>query len=73
MQVSSLIAYYHYLSGKYFIEALGEDSVHICTFINLAVLIIIFIDLLKLPKQQIVSDREKEKLEKMKSTLLDNI
>lgn len=73
MQVSSLIAYYHYLSGKYFIEALGEDSVHICTFINLAVLIIIFIDLLKLPKQQIVSDREKEKIEKMKSTLLDNI
>jgi hypothetical protein len=59
MQVSSGIAYYHYLSGKYFIEALGEDSVHLCTFINLAVLIVLFIDIMKLERLSAgVTDRE---------------
>ena len=59
MQVSSGIAYYHYLSGKYFIEALGEDSVHLCTFINLAVLIVLFIDIMKLERLPAgVTDRE---------------
>ena len=56
MQISSGIAYYHYLTGHYFIEALGEDSVNIATFINIFVLTYLFIDLLKL-------DRDKSSLE----------
>lgn len=47
-QVSGLIAYYHYISGKYFIEIMGEDSVTIAAFINLFVLTCMFIDLMKL-------------------------
>ena len=48
MQVSSGIAYYHYLSGYYFIHVLGEDSVHIASFINLFLLCMIFYDVFKL-------------------------
>lgn len=48
MQLSSGIACFHYLSGKYFIESWGEDSVHIAAYLNLAVLTIIFIDLMGL-------------------------
>jgi len=56
MQVSSGIAYYHYLSGKYFIQSWGEDSVHISAYINLAVLCVIFYDLLKLKGTAVKAD-----------------
>lgn len=50
LQISGGIAYYHYMSGfsKYFIDALGEDSVSIAAGINLFVLGILFYDLMKL-------------------------
>lgn len=51
MQVSSIIAYYHYLSGYYFIHPWGEDSVHIAAFINLFVFIFVFNDVLHLDHQ----------------------
>ena len=51
MQLSSGIAYHNYLSGRHFILALGEDSVHIASWINLAVLTVLFLDILKLPSQ----------------------
>ena len=47
MQLASGIAYYHYISGRYFINLLGEDSVHIAAFIIVAVLTILFIDIMK--------------------------
>ena len=49
MQLSSGIAYHNYLAGRHFILALGEDSVHIASWINLAVLTVLFLDILKLP------------------------
>lgn len=48
MQISSGIAYFHYLAGYYFIESWGEGSVHIAAFINIYVLYTIFMELLKL-------------------------
>lgn len=65
MQLSSFIAYYHYLSGykKYFIQALGEDSVHIAVFINIAVLTILFIDIFKADHRSLKDDRELESKE----------
>ena len=51
MQLSSGIAYHNYLSGRHFIVALGEDSVHIASWINLFVLATVFLDLLKLPRE----------------------
>ena len=48
MQVSGAIAYYHYLSGRYFIHSWGEDSVHIAAFINLFVFGILMYDVFKL-------------------------
>ncbi len=48
MQLSSGIAYHNYLSGRHFILALGEDSVHIASWINLFVLTVLFLDILKL-------------------------
>lgn len=48
MQVSGAIAYYHYLSGKYFIQSWGEDSVHIAAFINLFVFGVLMYDVFKL-------------------------
>lgn len=50
MQISSGIAYYHYLSGHYFIDVFGEDSVHIAAFINLFVLSTMLFDLTKLKR-----------------------
>lgn len=47
MQLSSGIAYYHYLSGKYFIQAWGEDSVNIAAFLTTGVLLYLFIEILK--------------------------
>ena len=52
MQISSGIAYYHYLSGHYFIDPWGENSVSIAAAINLYILVKIFIDALKLPKNE---------------------
>ena len=50
MQLSSFIAYYHYLSGFsiYFIDVFGEDSVSIAAIINAFVLTMVFNDLMKL-------------------------
>lgn len=48
MQISSGIAYIHYLSGNYIINSWGEDSATIAAVINLFLLAAIFIDLLKL-------------------------
>ena len=56
MQLSSGIAYHNYLSGRHFIVALGEDSVHIASWINLAVLTILLLDILKLPSKGRLSD-----------------
>ena len=56
MQLSSGIAYHNYLSGRHFILALGEDSVHIASWINLAVLTILLLDILKLPSKGRLSD-----------------
>ncbi|MCI2068695.1 MAG: hypothetical protein LKJ88_03880 [Bacilli bacterium] len=50
MQVSGGISYYHYLSGKYFISSMGEDSVSIASAINLVVLGVILYDLYHLEK-----------------------
>ena len=63
MQVSSGIAYYHYLSGNYFIQALGEGSVHISAFINLFVLIVIFYDLMKLDHSTKTKEEEVQELD----------
>lgn len=48
MQLSGAIAYYHYLSGKYFIQSWGEDSVHIASFINLFVFGVLIYDTFKM-------------------------
>ena len=48
MQISGAIAYYHYLSGRYFIHSWGEDSVHIAAFINLFVFGVLMYDVFKL-------------------------
>lgn len=47
MQIASGIAYYHYISGRYFIDPWGEDSVHIAALIIVAVLSFIFADIMK--------------------------
>lgn len=51
MQLSSGIAYHNYLGGRHFIIALGEDSVHIASWINIFVLSFLFCQLLKLPSE----------------------
>ena len=55
MQFASGIAYYHYISGRYFIDRWGEDSVHIAAVTVAAVLILLFTDILKFEHD----DREK--------------
>ncbi len=47
MQLASGIAYYHYISGRYFIHPWGEDSVHIAAFMIVFVLGVLLYDLLK--------------------------
>lgn len=47
MQLASGIAYYHYISGRYFIDPWGEDSVHIAAVAVIAVLSFIFADVMK--------------------------
>ena len=51
MQLSSGIAYYHYISGNYFIQPWGEDSVHIAAVLVVAVLSVLFYDLLRAPRR----------------------
>ncbi len=50
MQISSGIAYYHYMSGFsiYLIDILKEDSVTLAAIINLVILSILFMDLMSL-------------------------
>lgn len=71
MQISSIIAYYHYLSGYYFIDRWGEDSVHIAAFINLFLLISVFVEVLKLePVDDILTNTKQieQEIEKLKAT-----
>ena len=51
MQLSSGIAYYHYISGNYFIQPWGEDSVHIAAVLVVAVLSVLLYDLLRAPRR----------------------
>ena len=69
MQLSSGIAYYHYLSGfkTYIINTWGEDTVTIASVINLFLLTFIFIDLLSLDHYS--KDEYKELLDKEKENL----
>ena len=59
MQLSSLIAYYHYMTGfsTYFINSWGEDSVTIAAIINTVILGIVFYDLMKLDHDQLHSGK----------------
>lgn len=70
MQISSGIAYHNYLAGYHFIGALGEDSVHISSWINIAILTIIFLDILKLERINKTKEEElldiKRELEELK-------
>ena len=68
MQISSGIAYYHYLSGYYTFQILGENVVTIAALINIYVLSSIFFDILKLDhkigfKEDLVNLEEKIKNE----------
>ena len=56
MQISSGIAYHNYLAGRHFIEALGEDSVHIASYINIFVLTFLFVRILKLESEGSLQD-----------------
>ena len=70
MQISSGIAYIHYLSGNYIINSWGEDSVTIAAVINLFLLATIFIALLKLDhytKEEYKDLIDKEKVEFLSS------
>ena len=60
MQLSGFIAYYHYLSGQYFIQSWGEDSVHIASFINLFVFIVIGYDVFKLDRKTTIKEEIKD-------------
>lgn len=51
MQMASGIAYYHYISGRYFIHPWGEDSVHLAAFMIIVVLGVIVYDLLHAERQ----------------------
>ncbi len=53
MQISSGIAYHNYIGGRYFIIPWGEDSVHIAAFINIAVIGILFYDILHAERKTI--------------------
>ena len=63
MQISSGIAYFHYLTGKYFINIIGENSVTIAACINLLILCVAVYDVFKLdnkPLEEDVVELEKE-------------
>lgn len=69
MQLSSGIAYHNYLAGRHFFEFLGEDSVNIAVWINVAVLIILFYNILKLQTEGSIEDCAKKYKEQLR--LLD--
>jgi Gpi18-like mannosyltransferase len=74
MQLSSFIAYYHYMMdfSKYFIDVLGEDSVTLAAIINTLVLSIVFYDLMKLEHDDLLPKKAKEqKPEISKETFTD--
>ena len=48
MQISSIIAYFHYLAGYYFIDSWGEGSVHIAAAINILILCVVAYELFKM-------------------------
>ena len=69
MQLSSGIAYHNYLAGRHFFEFLGEDSVNIAVWINIAVLTILFYNILKLQTEGSIEDCAKKYKEQLR--LLD--
>ena len=60
MQLSSGVAYHNYLAGRHFILALGEDSVHIASWINIFVLTVLFLDILKLESDKSLQEKALE-------------
>ncbi len=62
MQISSLIAYYHYMTdfSKYSIDVMGEDSVSIAAIINLFILGLTLYDLMKLDHDDMPFDKKKK-------------
>lgn len=74
MQLSSGIAYHNYLSGRHFILALGEDSVHIASWINIFVLTYLFIQILKTPSSNTLENSAlvyQKRAEELKRTPLN--
>lgn len=61
MQISSGIAYYHYLTGHYIIESWGENSVTIAAVINIIVLAVLFHDIMKLSSIGPLFNKKEEK------------
>ena len=66
MQLSSGIAYYHYMSGFsiYFLDILKEDSVTLAAIINMVILSIVFIDLMSLDHSPLLRKDKKKAMEK---------
>lgn len=64
MQVSSGIAYYHYMSGFsiYIFDILKEDTVTIAAIINLVILSILFMDLMQLDHSSLIKDTKNKKI-----------
>lgn len=69
MQLSSGIAYFHYLTGHYFIDIIGENSVTIAACINLFILCVAFWEVAKLDHGSLRSDGEEltKKIESVKN------
>ena len=64
MQISSGIAYYHYMSGFsiYILDILKEDSVTLAAIINLVILSILFVDLMQLDHSPLKKDGKNKKI-----------
>ncbi len=64
MQISSGIAYYHYMSGFsiYILDILKEDSVTLAAIINLVILSILFVDLMQLDHSPLMKDSKNKKI-----------
>ncbi len=76
MQLSSGIAYHNYLAGRHFIISWGEDSVNIASWINIAVLCVLFYDVLKLETDGDINshtDKYKAKICELKDKFSNNI
>lgn len=75
MQLSSGIAYYHYMSGFsiYFLDILKEDSVTLAAIINMVILTVVFIDLMSLDHSPLLRKDKKKAMEKtLTKNLLDD-